>query len=143
MGVKTFTLKEANRVLPKIKGTFDDIFVLKKKIAMMKTEMDWLREFWGKDLHDADNPDSEKYGELADGIEGLYTQIVRKVGRIQSLGCIVKDADAGLVDFYSVINNEVAFLCWKYGEKSMQYWHSVEGGFRGRQPLSSVNKINK
>lgn len=141
MKVRTFTLKEANRAVPKIKEHFDDIIVIKKKIAILKAEADWLREFWGKSLHDIDNPDSDKYTEIAEHIEDMYTEIGRKVKKIQNMGCIVKDTETGLVDFYSSMKGELVLLCWKYGEPEIRYWHSLEGGFRGRQSISSTKKI--
>jgi len=51
------------------------------------------------------------------------------------LGAHVKDLDSGLVDFYSHRGSEVVFLCWKEGENEIRHWHSLEGGFRNRQPL--------
>lgn len=142
MKIKTFTLKEANRLVPKIKGIFDDTHVLKKKIAILKSELDWLREFWKDGLHDSDNPDSEKYYELANEVEKLYTQIAQNMQKVQAMGCMVKDVDNGLVDFYSTVNGELAFLCWRYGESEIKYWHSVEGGFSTRQPIGKVSGGN-
>jgi hypothetical protein len=47
----------------------------------------------------------------------------------------VKDLDTGLLDFPFQLGDEVVLLCWKMGETEIGWWHRVEDGFRGRQPL--------
>ncbi len=141
MKLKTFTLKEANKLIPIVKNAFDDLFVLKKKIGIMKSEVDWIRDFWGKDMCDSDNPDGEKHDKLLLEVEKLYKEIKKKVIVLQKQGYVVKDVDNGLVDFYSFINNEPVFLCWQYGEKKIEYWHAIDGGFNGRRPITKINKI--
>ena len=140
MRVRTFTLKDANRLVPKISAIFDESAVIRKKILILKGELDWLREFWKDGLHDIDNPDSEKYTRIANDIENLYSRIGRNMQKIQAMGCMVKDMEEGLVDFYSSIGGELAFLCWRHGENEIKYWHSIEGGFRSRQPIRRMDK---
>jgi hypothetical protein len=57
------------------------------------------------------------------------------VNRIQETGCLVKDLDLGLVDFPSLLEGEVVYLCWKLGEERIAFWHGIEEGFAGRKPL--------
>lgn len=59
------------------------------------------------------------------------------VTSIQSTGCILKDLDIGLIDFPVLYRDEEVYLCWKLGEPSIQFWHRIEDGFGGRQPLDS------
>jgi len=141
MKIKVFTVEEANKLLPKMKDLFDDIYVLKKKIAFMKAEAEWIKEFWGNELEDSDNPDAEKYDFLKEQIGQYRTEIMRKVEKIQKFGCIVKDIDLGLIDFYSYINRELVFLCWQYGEKEIKYWHPIESSFGGRRIFTNMDKI--
>jgi hypothetical protein len=54
---------------------------------------------------------------------------------IGALGVIVKDADAGLVDFPSLRDGVPVFLCWQLGEDEIAYWHGLEEGFAGRKPV--------
>lgn len=53
----------------------------------------------------------------------------------QDWGCELKDLDAGLVDFPHHRDGQIVFLCWKRGEARIEYWHDLESGFAGRQPL--------
>ena len=47
----------------------------------------------------------------------------------------MKDLDTGLVDFPTLFRGQEVYLCWKLGEPSIEYWHSVDQGFRGRKPI--------
>lgn len=57
------------------------------------------------------------------------------VAEIDAIGVQVKDLDTGLLDFPHMIDGEIVLLCWKMGESRIDYWHTVEAGFRGRQPI--------
>ncbi len=57
--------------------------------------------------------------------------------RIEEIGCQVKDLDTGLIDFPTLYRDREVYLCWKLGESSINFWHHIEDGFRGRQPINS------
>ena len=61
--------------------------------------------------------------------------IARCVARIHELGGLVKDLDAGLVDFPARREGVEVLLCWRLGEDEVGYWHGLEEGFSGRRPL--------
>jgi hypothetical protein len=55
--------------------------------------------------------------------------------RIESTGCVVKDLDAGLLDFPAILNDEEVYYCWKLGEDRIRFYHRQDEGFSGRKPL--------
>ena len=55
-----------------------------------------------------------------------------ELGRLE---IIVRDLDAGLVDFPALRAGEEVYLCWLLDEPAVTHWHAVEAGFLGRQPL--------
>lgn len=57
--------------------------------------------------------------------------------RIEEIGCQVKDLETGLIDFPTLYRDREVYLCWKLGESSIRFWHHIEDGFRGRQPINS------
>jgi len=54
---------------------------------------------------------------------------------VQAFGAIVKDPQIGLVDFYGRIDGRLVWLCWRYGEESLRYWHELDAGYSHRRPL--------
>ncbi len=63
------------------------------------------------------------------------THLETAVLGIQRRGVVIKDVSVGLLDFPSERDGRPVFLCWKPGESAVGYWHDVEGGYAGRQPL--------
>jgi hypothetical protein len=51
------------------------------------------------------------------------------------LGVVVKDVNTGLVDFPSQRDGREVFLCWRYGEERVAYWHDLDAGVAGRQEV--------
>src|SRR6266446_4005299 len=57
------------------------------------------------------------------------------VAELEEFGCVLKDPDVGLIDFLSLRNGREIYLCWLLGEERINYWHYLDAGFAGRQPL--------
>jgi len=57
------------------------------------------------------------------------------VGEFQSRGIIIKDPERGLIDFPSIVGGKEVFLCWENGESDVEFWHDLETGYGGREPL--------
>jgi hypothetical protein len=62
-------------------------------------------------------------------------ELSENVEKIQQTGCVVKDLDEGLIDFPTLLEGEEVYLCWKRGEKRIEYWHGLDEGFAGRKRL--------
>ncbi|MAG35037.1 MAG: hypothetical protein CL878_02130 [Dehalococcoidia bacterium] len=62
-------------------------------------------------------------------------QVQQTVEALQELGCEVKDLEKGLVDFRSQREEREVYLCWRVGEETISFWHELDAGFAGRQPL--------
>ncbi|MGH9326622.1 MAG: DUF2203 domain-containing protein [Terriglobia bacterium] len=67
--------------------------------------------------------------------EQFMTRVEEMVGEIQETGCVVKDVEEGLVDFPTLRDGREVYLCWKMGEKRIEYWHGIDEGFARRKPL--------
>lgn len=73
---------------------------------------------------------------------GALTQLAAEMLRAQEAiaaigmhGVEIKDPGIGLLDFPALRDSEVVYLCWRYGEPRVAFWHPIETGFAGRQPL--------
>lgn len=62
-----------------------------------------------------------------------FAAIERMIGQIQAYGVVIKDINGGLLDFLSQRNGRDVYLCWKYGEDKIEYYHELHTGFSGRQ----------
>ena len=56
------------------------------------------------------------------------------------MGVIVKDLNQGLVEFYSKLDNQDIFLCYKLNEKKIHYWHEIDSGCPERKSVSILQK---
>jgi hypothetical protein len=72
----------------------------------------------------------------------LRSKIRSTIGRyeqgwrdIQTLGAVVKDTSLGLLDFYGRFEGRLVWLCWRYGENKLGYYHELDTGFSGRRAL--------
>ena len=71
-------------------------------------------------------------------MQGLIDQMAAGVARIDGLGLSLRDIERGLVDFPALVSGRQVWLCWQLGETSVGWWHGLDTGFDGRQPLAEL-----
>jgi len=138
---KAFNVDEANALIPKIAGMFDEIFSLNKRINEISADIDNLMSIWGDDIFDPENADNADYEKKVKERREVIKNIQQKVEEINQTGAVVKDIEKGLVDFYHTVGNDLVLLCWMAGESKIEYWHQLDAGSPGRRPLSELQKI--
>jgi hypothetical protein len=131
MAPKRFTRHEADELLPYLAPA---LF----KLQGMKRKHDELRQQLGKSAgksrsngHGVDQEAARTRSE----IEAAAEQISKLVEKVQSMGVELKDMDIGLVDFRTIREGREVYLCWKLGEETVSFWHELDTGYAGRQPL--------
>jgi hypothetical protein len=62
-------------------------------------------------------------------------QMRERVRELQDLGVEIKHLDPALIDFPSLCDGRVVYLCWQEGEETVAFWHETDAGFAGRQRL--------
>ena len=82
----------------------------------------------------ASRPYGVKYVEAVSHLMFLLHQI-------KDMGVYLKDVDKGLCDFPYMRQGRVVYLCWHLGEESIDYWHDIETGFSGREPLDETDCV--
>ncbi len=65
----------------------------------------------------------------------IVKDLMRRICELEDLGVMIRDIEVGLIDFPAERFGEKVFLCWKYGESDIEYWHSANEGFSGRKLL--------
>ena len=135
MNPKFFTVEEANRLIGQLESTFDRIRRNKQHYLWLRGEIEILRLIVDCGA-DQNNPDAIEAETKRKKLKHISVEIERDIASINETGCILRDVDQGIVDFYSIQNNSVVFLCWKKGEDSILFWHGTDEGFKNRQPLT-------
>ena len=125
---KLFTLDEANALLPRLREILEE---LRRNVAALEeTEADATRAVW-KLRSNGHNPSDEAFAQQRAARESVS----RLISRVNELGCELKDPRSGLIDFPSLRDGRTVYLCWKLDEPAVAFWHPIETGFAGRQPL--------
>src|SRR5579864_3409026 len=133
MAERTFTLAEAQLLLPVLESLLRTAIAAKKIVEEFEAEQQALahRVFLngGTFLNvvplarrKAERVKAEQRGK--DALE-----------EISAIGVMVKDLDTGLLDFPCEVDGRTILLCWKLGEKAITHWHGMEEGFAGRKPV--------
>ncbi len=133
MKIEIFTVEEANRLLAEIRPELERVVETKREHDRVKARVDVLR--LAAAGASPGNPDAVELANLEQRRARLADRISRGLAGFLRRGCLVKDLDLGLVDFYALAGDRLVFLCWKLGEAEILHWHALEGGFKSRQPL--------
>jgi hypothetical protein len=122
-----FTLQEANETLVSIRPWMDEIQTIRAEILAHQPEIWSVME---KSAGNGGNPTLSRMVKTFDRLDAL-------IHSIQDLGALIKDINSGLLDFPALKDEREVYLCWKYGEGDIQFWHEIADGFAGRQSIDS------
>jgi hypothetical protein len=122
---KLFSVKEANGLIPHLRGRLAKAQAEKQRMMEMKPELEKAQQ---RHIYDWGTPLGVQYIEILDA----FHQAMRD---IEDLGVLVKDFDLGLCDFPHKREGRVVLLCWKQDEEEVSWWHDLDAGFAGRQPI--------
>ncbi len=130
---RTFTLREAQELLPVLEGLLRTAMQAKSEIEQIDEEFNQVRArvfVTGGCLLDLPPLAKRKAQQ-----DKLAQRAKDAVAEIHATGVQVRDLDIGLLDFPCQVDNEVILLCWKLGEPAIAHWHGMEEGFAGRKPI--------
>lgn len=111
-----------------------DLSSAKKLLAWLKPKLFEIQELSLKGQKAMDEYD-------LDSAEAYTLQIHDIIEKIQQKGMIIRDEEATLIDFPSVINDIPAYFCWKKGENGLSFWHYADEGFAGRRRITTEDII--
>lgn len=125
MQAKYYTLEQAKAALPQVKALMGRVQEARSEIMRLRPDV------WPVLQKAATNGGNAAAGEVYTHFHKLESG----VKGILEMGILVKDIDMGLIDFLSIRNGREVYLCWKHGEDELAYWHDVNAGYGGRQPI--------
>jgi hypothetical protein len=134
-----FTVAEAQAMLPEIGRAMDEIAALRDALQRRVDRIKILDALWGAAVREPGNPDREEFLTERAAVRRTLREIERIVEtRIVAQGVRFPEGglEHGLVDFPTWFQGRTVYLCWQRGESSILAWHEVDGGFKGRRPLT-------
>jgi hypothetical protein len=84
------------------------------------------------------------FATLADVVGGAYPGRTRAQAAVtatlgfehlEALDLLVRDLEAGMIEFPSLRDGREVYLSWQVDEESVSHWHAAETWFPGRLPL--------
>jgi len=127
--VRFFTVEEANRTLPLVRRIMADIVEENERLQELLPALKETRARVRR--HPAALPQLE---HLRQEVAGISARLEDYLAELRQVGCVFKGPQ-GLVDFYSMRDGKPVFLCWRFGEDEIRFWHELDGGFAGRVEL--------
>jgi hypothetical protein len=129
---RIFTLEEATALLPQLREILAALRSARTRLGEGQHELE-------ERYHGGHGNGYPAPGGRLDQLQGEIVQaqsdLDEAVRAIAGLGCELKDPDRGMVDFRTQRDGRVVYLCWLASESRISYWHELDGGYAGRQPL--------
>jgi hypothetical protein len=122
-----FTLEQANEALQIIRPIMEEVQTIRQKILTSQPAA------WTAIEKSVGNGGNRALSAMIQDFEKLDAL----VHRILETDVLIKDINIGLLDFPALRNGREVYLCWQYGEGEIAFWHEVEAGYAGRQPIDT------
>ena len=133
---RLFTLEEANALVPTLQMEFGRVARLRADLAPLIESVGGAEA--AVDILQKGRPPARGSEAEAERLRRVAGEITTAVERVNALGCLVKDLDLGLVDFFSMQGTDPVFLCWQFGEPTITHWHAIDEGFSSRRPIEGA-----
>ncbi len=128
MPKKYFTVESAQNQIPKIKKSLLKLRNLKKTIdAILSVRID-PAEIGYEEFLETNTKLNKEYHKLS-------YEFYKELENLEKTGCLLKDLEQGLVDFYCKFEGRDIFLCWNLRDDKIKAWHEIDAGFIGRKPI--------
>ena len=124
---RRFTVAQANSTLPLVRRIVGDIVKTHGLILRLQAEMEQA-------------PGAREQAATQTRLDESVTRLEDYVDELGEVGCELKDYQVGLIDFVGRHQSRDVHLCWKLGEEKIGYWHEINAGYAGRQPISTLRE---
>ena len=121
-----FTTNDANQILPEVIKKFENTLKKKNEVSKLEQKLQVILASTNK---------LDEYIPIKQQLNVAITQFYESSEILEKTGVVIKSIDQGLLDFPSKRFDEDVWLCWKYGETEIKFWHDNDSGFLGRKPI--------
>lgn len=134
---KIFSVDEANELIPFLERSLTELVSLGRDITQCRGEIEVLSAIESTGASSA-NADVQALREREKVYASSLERFRQSLTEISRHGCLLRDLELGLVDFYTMARGQVVCLCWRRGEPRIEHWHPIDEGFSGRRPLEEL-----
>jgi hypothetical protein len=127
-----FSIEEANDALDEVRPLTEELVGHRRALVKLQERQAAVTT---RIAGNGGNVEPHELEDVQERLDEEVAGIARCVARIHEVGALVKDLDAGLVDFPATRDGEEILLCWRLGEDEVAHWHGLEEGFAGRKRL--------
>ena len=131
---RVFTVQEGDNLIPTLSSKVGDLLIDRSEIERLVAELSEELGHEPKSLQ-PDSSDSSDVAAMKRDLRQRMSSYEQGWNEIEAMGAFVKDPRIGLLDFYGNIEGRLVWLCWRYGEDSLGYYHELNAGYAGRRTL--------
>jgi hypothetical protein len=119
-----YTIEEARAELPWVS----------EQLAVMRAAHEQLTEDEAREALGtaAETNGGGRYGKQ---VADAFLALRRRLAELTAREIVLRDLERGLIDFPAVRDDREVYLCWLEGEVDIEFWHDLDAGYAGRQPL--------
>jgi hypothetical protein len=121
---KHYTREEARALLPQLRTWLERLEELRAQVEKNDGRLAGMM-----------TPGRDMGGELVNQSVRLLGEMKGLFQEFEQRGIVIKDLQRGLVDFPAIIGGREVFLCWEKDEEDVEFWHDIDSGYAGREPL--------
>jgi len=119
-----YSLEEASALLPRVA----------ELLAAMRRARERLGDAEAREALEAAGQ-SNGGGEPGKLVSEGFLELRESMLELREREIVLRDLDRGLVDFPALRDGREVYLCWIDGEDDIEFWHDLDAGYPGRQPL--------
>jgi hypothetical protein len=120
-----YTLEEATAMLDDVGG-------------LLATMRDARERLTDKDVREAlaEAAPTNGGGRPGRHVSEAFLELRDAAARLRDMEVVLRDLDRGLVDFPALHQGREVYLCWvEREEDGIAFWHDLDAGYAGREPL--------
>ena len=121
---KHYSRDEARALLPQIREWLGQLEVLRASLKKQNQRVASLLAAGG-----------DRGGQTVNDWVRTMADIQHVLEEFHRREIFIKDPERGLIDFPAIVAGKEVFLCWESGEADVEFWHDLETGYGGREPL--------
>ncbi len=131
---RVFSVEEVDHLIPSLSTRVGELLIARSEIERLLAELSQRLGHSPRTLA-AEPSDVGVIARAKSELRAQMTAYEQGWNAVEAMGAIVKDPRIGLLDFYGVIAGRLVWLCWRYGEDSLGYYHELTAGYAGRRAL--------